>query len=181
LTARRSVAKPGVLPTLASSAAATLPAGGKTVSYENYAPPRSAVEGSTDEAGRTKAPPLWIPSTTANICLVFPIALGAWLQRRNWEALGRPVEARRAHLWMVADLVFLVAWLVGPRLNPAAANLLWPLSFVMLISWYYSSAKPQYVYVKQTYGKDYPRRSWGMPLLIGIAADVAIVLGERSI
>jgi hypothetical protein len=151
------------------------------VSYENYAPPRSAVEGPTEEAGSAKAPALWIPSTTANICLVFPIALGAWLQRQNWEAMGRPVEARRAHVWMIADLVFVAAWLVVPRLNPAIARLLWPLSFVMLISWYYNSAKPQYVYVKKTYGKDYPRRSWGVPLLIGIAADVAMVLIERLI
>src|ERR1700712_4171529 len=101
------------------------------MSYENYAPPRSVVEGPTDETGGVKAPALWIPSTTANICLVFPIALGAWLQQQNWEAMGRPVEARRAHLWMVADLFFLVAWLVAPRLNPAIAGLLWPLSFVM--------------------------------------------------
>ncbi len=149
------------------------------MSYENYAPPRSAVEGLTEEAGSTKAPALWIPSTTANICLVFPIALGAWLQRQNWEAMGRPADARKAHLWMIVDLVFLAAWLVVPRLNPAFAGVMSLLSLVMLISWYYSSAKPQYVYVKKTYGKVYPRRSWAVPLLVGIAVDVAIVLIQR--
>ena len=41
--------------------------GGTTVSYENYAPPRSVVEGLTEEAGSANAPALWIPSTTANI------------------------------------------------------------------------------------------------------------------
>lgn len=84
------------------------------MNYENYAPPRSAVEGPIKGDGAANAPALWIPSTTANICLVFPIALGAWLQRQNWEALGRPAEARRAHFWMIADLFFLAAWLVVP-------------------------------------------------------------------
>lgn len=53
------------------------------------------------------------------------------------------------------------------------------MSLLMLVSWYYSSAKPQYVYVKKTYGKDYPRRSWGLPLLIGVTTDVAIIVIQR--
>ncbi|MGN6528330.1 MAG: hypothetical protein ACTHL8_18225 [Burkholderiaceae bacterium] len=151
------------------------------MSYENYAPPRSAVDGPIEEDAGANPPALWIPSTTANICLLFPIALGAWLQQRNWEALGRPAEARKARFWMIADLFFVAAWVVVPRLGPAFSGIMSLTSFVMLVSWYYSSAKPQYVYVKKTYGKNYPRRSWAMPLLIGIAADVAIVVIQRLV
>ena len=82
---------------------------------------------------------------------------------------------------MIADLFFVAAWVVVPRLGPASSGIMSLTSFVMLVSWYYSSAKPQYVYVKKTYGKNYPRRSWAMPLLIGIAADVAIVVIQRLV
>jgi hypothetical protein len=145
----------------------------RTVSYENYAPPRSRVE-EVPEASGADAPALWLPSTTANIALVFPIALCAWLQQRNWEAMGRPVQARRSRLWMIADAVFLAAWLIVPRVNPTVAPLLVPISFVLVIAWYYASAKPQIRYVAATYGKHYPRRNWGPPLLAGLAMDVIV-------
>jgi hypothetical protein len=39
-------------------------------------------------------------------------------------------------------------------------------SFVLLLSWYFASGKPQVDFVKSRYGKQYPRKGWSQPLLI---------------
>jgi hypothetical protein len=46
------------------------------------------------------------------------------------------------------------------------------LGFLYLIIWYFSAGRPQAIYVSEKYGKDYPRKGWGMPLLIGVAAII---------
>ena len=150
------------------------------MSYENYAPPRSRVEVLPTESGAI-APPLWNPGISANICLLVPIALGAWLQARNWEALGQPGKARFARFWVIADAIFVAFWLAAPLLPTRFTIALPPMSLLMLVIWYYSSAKPQIRFVQDTYGKHYPRRNWGGPLLVGLTLDVVIVgIGRLS-
>ena len=46
------------------------------------------------------------------------------------------------------------------------------LGVLYLIIWYFSAGRSQAKYVKEKYGKDYPRRGWGKPLLIGVAAII---------
>jgi hypothetical protein len=46
----------------------------------------------------------------------------------------------------------------------------------ILIVWYFGHAKPQIKYVKETFGKDYGRKPWGLPLLLGFSAIVLYFL-----
>jgi hypothetical protein len=40
--------------------------------------------------------------------------------------------------------------------------------FGLLLGWYLVSGKPQLEFVKSRYGKQYPRKGWGQPILIAI-------------
>jgi hypothetical protein len=130
-------------------------------------------------AGRQASPALWNPGAAANWCLLFSVAFGAFLHMKNWEALGEPEKARTARNWFIAGIVWLAASCLLDIVAPGAKGLdaLSRLGFlVLLISWYFSSAKAQIRYVQQRFGKDYVRRPWGKPFLFVLAAFVGLVM-----
>jgi hypothetical protein len=98
-------------------------------------------------------------------------AFGAFLHMKNWEALGEPDKAAGAKKWVVIYIVTIVglaavsAFLPHNRAIPAILRLT---GFCLLLSWYFVSGKPQLEFVKSRYGKQYPRKGWGQPILIAI-------------
>ena len=44
----------------------------------------------------------------------------------------------------------------------------------VLIAWYSVAGRKQVALVKERYGSDYPRRSWGKPILFGVLGIVAL-------
>jgi hypothetical protein len=147
-----------------------------SVTENPYAPPKSNV----DDVGRDAvAPAIWNPNSAANWSLVFTPAFGAYLHMKNWEALGEPAKASSAKVWVLVTLLILVgttvaaAFLPNPRLLDGVPR---NAGFVLLLSWYFSSGRGQAEYVKSRYGKDYPRRSWGKPLLLACLALVGFIV-----
>jgi ABC-type Fe3+ transport system permease subunit len=49
-------------------------------------------------------------------------------------------------------------------------------AFGLLLTWYFVSAKPQARFIKERFGKDYPRRGWGRPFLYALLVFVAVML-----
>jgi len=45
----------------------------------------------------------------------------------------------------------------------------------LLLSWYYTSGRPQAALIKARYGTQYPRRGWAKPLLLAVVALVCFV------
>ena len=137
-----------------------------------YAPPKAFV---ADIAGQEESPPLWNPNAAANWSLLFSPVFGAYLQMKNWEVLGEPEKATAAKVWAIVALAVLLGMPLLAVLVPGLQVLQSTSSFfglILLISWYVSNGRAQARYVKERFGKDYPRKGWGKPLLIAFAATI---------
>jgi hypothetical protein len=135
-----------------------------------YAPPKAPV---ADIVQAEAAPALWNPGAAASWSVLLSPAFGAFLHMKNWEALGEPGKAAASKKWAVIYLVTIVGlFVVGaflPR-NNAIPALIRLSGFVLLLSWYFASGKPQLEFVKSRYGQQYPRKGWAQPLLIALGA-----------
>jgi len=136
-----------------------------------YSPPTARV---ADRQELEEAPAIWNPNAAANWSLVFSPALGAFLHMLNWQALGEPGKAASAKGWFIASLVMLGAYLVfGLVLSEGATQ---GVGLAYLLAWYFSAGREQARYVKDKFGRTYPRRGWAKPLLIGVLAIFGYVV-----
>jgi heme/copper-type cytochrome/quinol oxidase subunit 2 len=110
------------------------------------------------------APALWNPEAAGGWSLIFTPIFGAILVLKNWQALGAKEKIRGAQLWLIASIIMVVVQILVSI----------PLLFVYLVIWYFASAKSQAKYVSEKWGKEYPRKSWLWPLLIGFGTVIAI-------
>lgn len=129
------------------------------------------------------APPLWNPDAAACWSLLLTPAFGAWLQMKNWTALGEDEEAAASRRWFVGVLVLLIGLPLVQLFLPALhingiANVI---GLPLLLAWYYSSARPQARYVRQRFGKTYPRRGWGRALLAAVLVLLAIGIASATL
>jgi hypothetical protein len=89
--------------------------------------------------------------------------------------LNEPERARSAKVWFAFSLLMTA----GSSLLPLAGvgqQAVGYLALLYLLVWYFAAGRPQARYVKEKYGKDYPRRPWGKPLLITIALFLAYLV-----
>jgi hypothetical protein len=146
------------------------------VTRNPYAPPKAQV---ADPLQDGTWPTLWNPGAAANWSLLFSAGFGAYLHMKNWEALGEPGKASAAKKWFVATVIVLA---LGPVIdvvlpnNPSIDAGQRLAMIALLIGWYVASGRSQMGYVKSKFGKTYPRKGWGTPILIGFSALVGYVL-----
>jgi predicted nucleic acid-binding Zn ribbon protein len=131
---------------------------------------KSAESGSPSNA-------LWNPAAAANWSLIFTPAFGSYLQMLNWQTLGERERAVTARIWFYVSLAMLgvyvaIRLLTGERSYASAQ----PLLVLYLFVWYFASGRSQAKYVKERFGSAYPKKGWGKPILLGIAALVGYVL-----
>lgn len=132
-----------------------------------------AGESSAGGSGRRarEAPAMWNPNAAASWSLLLTPVFGAFIQMKNWRAMGNEYNARISGMW--------AAWSLAILIGTAFAGVLLPeskafdmgtrlLGFALLIAWYYSSGKKQMTHVAARYGKNYQRKGWGKPLLLGV-------------
>lgn len=119
---------------------------------------------------------LWNPNAAANWSLLFTPAFGAYLQMLNWRALGKP-EAEAASLkWVYASLGFLALVILLTFAIPetkAFDGIVRSVGFGFLFAWYFTSGRVQANYVKEHFGKDYPRKPWTKVLAGGVGFVLA--------
>jgi len=146
------------------------------VATNPYAPPAANVEDVTDAA---YAPPIWNPNAAANWSLIFSPVFGAFLHMRNWQALDEPKRAATAKGWLVASVVMLVVylWLALSLSDSKSADAATRMvAFAYLLVWYFAAARSQSTYFKERFGKDYPHKGWGKPLLVAVAGLVGYIV-----
>ncbi len=139
-----------------------------------YAAPASLVQ-EAGAAPAATAPAMWNPNAAALWSLLFSPVFGGYLQMRNWQALGDNEKASMSWYWCIGSLVMILA-VVGISMFLPETHWFSKLSnrfgFILLIAWYASHGKLQVAYVKEKFGKDYPRKSWTLPLLTGFGAVI---------
>jgi len=143
------------------------------MSANPYAPPLARVD---DVTQTEAAPSLWNPNAAANWSLLFSPAFGAWLHMKNWRSLGESQKAEGSRRWIFISLVLILGASLASGLLPDSKALdgaSRALGLVLLFAWYFSSARAQAAYVKQRYGKAYPRRGWAKPLSWAFGALIA--------
>jgi hypothetical protein len=106
------------------------------------------------------APVLWNPEAAGAWSIIFNPIFGAILVLMNWQTLGVKEKVRSAQLWLaVSVLVLFVLFFLPSTLRSLVA-----ISYLLV--WYFAAAKPQAKYIRERWGKAYPKRSWLWPLLI---------------
>jgi len=143
-----------------------------------YKPPLANVDKIVEQgAGRGGPPALWNPNAAANWSLLFSPAFGAFLHMKNWQALGHHDKAAKSRFWFILGMVWCACVLVGNIFEFAFPMFRMIERFgggALLFSWYFFAARAQARYVKESFGSAYPRRGWGLPLLCGFGAFIAV-------
>ena len=139
-----------------------------------YAPPTAQVH---DMPSAQASPPLWNPGAATAWSLLFSPIFGAFVQMKNWQALGEPDKAAASKTWGLISLAFMVGLvLLGSFMAESKSlDLLSRVAgLALLVAWYSASGKHQVAYVKARFGKTYPRRGWGKPLGLAMLAVLGL-------
>lgn len=146
------------------------------MSLNPYGNPTQHVE-ETPRAEGAATPAMWNPNAAANWSLLFSPAFGAFLQMKNWEALGEPGKVAVAKQWAIWSVVFLVGiGLLSAALpdNKMLDALSRPAGIGMLVAWYVGNGRTQASYVKERFGSEYPRKGWWKPIGFGFLFLLAV-------
>ena len=133
-------------------------------SDERYRPPQSENLGS-------EAPALWNPNAAACWSLLFSPIFGAALHMFNARAMGDAEleNLNKGFMWgTLAVLVIAILLAIFAGINTNFVGL------AALGAWYGAVGRKQVALVKERYGSNYPRRSWGKPILFGVLGIVAL-------
>jgi hypothetical protein len=141
-----------------------------------YAPPKAEIA----DSGEGISPPLWNPNAAANWSLLFSPAFGAFLHMKNWQALGQANRATSAKVWFVLSVVALgglsCASVMMVPYSKQLAGSVRVVGLLLLLSWYFGSARGQAAYVKTHFGNTYPRRGWFKALAVAVLALFAFIV-----
>ena len=140
-----------------------------------FAPPKAEV---ADVAPGRAAPALWNPNAAANWSLLFSPVFGAFLQMKNWEALGEPDKASASGRWAAIGVVVFVVLALASAFLPERPmdGISRAVAIGLLFAWYFASGRQQAAFVKARFGKDYPRRGWLKPLALAVLAVIGFVV-----
>ena len=128
-----------------------------------FAPPKAALDGVAVVA--EDAPMLWNPDAAGAWSLLFTPVFGSILVRKNWKAIGDEDKVRQGAIWLGASIVMLLATIfIGI------------LGFFYIIVWYFAWQRPQAQFIRERWGKDYPRKGWIVPLLAALGIYIAVVV-----
>ena len=133
-------------------------------SDERYLPPQSENFGS-------EAPALWNPNAAACWSLLFSPIFGAALHMFNARAMGDAELEKLNKGFMWGTLAVLVIAILLAIFSGIKANFV---GIAALGAWYGAVGRKQVALVKERYGSNYPRRSWGKPILFGVLGIVAL-------
>ena len=125
------------------------------------------------------APALWNPNAAASWSLLFTPAFGSFLQMRNWQAMGEDAKAKASWYWFIATFALIALAMLPTFLLPethALNKIADRAGFIILLTWYISNGREQAKVVSDRFGKNYPRRPWLVPILVGFAGVIAFLV-----
>jgi hypothetical protein len=143
----------------------------------NVAPPVSIAPKAVNANSQPIVPAIWNPSVAGLWSFLLTPAFGAYLQMRNWQALGVPEKAEYSKIWLYLSLAWLTSVivfnsiLVNFKLGGEFSR---SMALPMLIGWYIMNGREQEKYVKEKFNSKYPKKPWTKVLLGATAAFVTV-------
>ena len=144
---------------------------------------RQTTPPSASPAIPTATSALWNPMAAGMWSLLFSWAFGSFLLARNWAALGDRTKARRCMIWFYAIFPWMPLYGLihywtepDPRSNEFSAlpDLIRLAAMVIpYFIWAFTEVNPQTKFVKERLGDQYPRKPWGMPIVVGAVCLVS--------
>ncbi|MEQ8853577.1 DUF4339 domain-containing protein [Gimesia sp.] len=119
-------------------------------------------------------PALWNPTAARLWSLPFTWGFGAFLMAQNWKALGEHDKAKKSMIWFYSIFGFIFLGLITPD-DDTTMKIFRFAGLGILAAWSIFSAQPQINFIKEHFGKEYPRRSWGKPIGITIGSFVLLM------
>lgn len=117
---------------------------------------------------------LWNPNSAAAWCLLLGPAFGPLFHYLNWKTLGDEQRSRASLRWFIAALFLMVGSMVWGTFAPDSSGWGFFLVLLFLVLWILISARGQVAVVKEHYGNDYQHKSWVLPVILGIAAQLVL-------
>ena len=121
------------------------------------------VPGSTNTAKIDTAPALWNPTAIRLWSLLFTWGFGGFLMAQNWKSLGKHEKAKKSMIWFYSIFGFIFLGVITPD-DDFTMKIFRFVGLGVLAAWSIFSAQPQINYIKEHFGNDYQRRSWGKPI-----------------
>jgi len=120
-------------------------------------------------------PALWNPNAAANWSILLTPIFGSYLHHRNWLAMGQSGKAAASLKWCIVLSCLLVAYWAFPFEKMPFPELMKRVQVILLLVWYFVSAKQQVRFVKEHHPGGYEKKKWGMTLLKGLGGIVALM------
>lgn len=114
-------------------------------------------------------PALWNPTAIRLWSLLFTWGFGGYLVAQNWKSLGEHEKAKKSMIWFYSIFIFMFLGLITPD-DDFTMKIFRFAGLGVLAVWSIFSAQPQINYVKEHFGNEYQRRSWGKPIGITIGS-----------
>lgn len=140
-----------------------------------HAKPSSVVQTPPADSEPTEPDAIWNPGAAASWSLLFTPVFGTYIHMVNWRALKEHDRARKATMWFYIAIAVTIGSIVLSALLPNGRGA-GSLVFWYLVIWYFAAGKAQVKYIKEKFGKAYPRRAWAKPLGIAGAGAVGYLL-----
>lgn len=111
----------------------------------------------------TSAPLLWNPDMAGVWSFFLSPVFGSIILQKNWQAIGEPEQIESGRKCLMISLFGLLAVSVMPKY-------LIYVYMAYLGVWHSSCQKKQTDFIVKRWGEDYKKRSWCLPLLLGLFA-----------
>ena len=121
------------------------------------------------------APALWTPKWLTVASFFLTPAFGSYLVAQNWTAMGESGRAGTSMKWFYGTLAWVAVCVLATPFD-LPTRLFWFVSCGVFVAWAVKGADPHRKAVEERYGDDYPRRSWGKPLLAAGGAVCGVLI-----
>ena len=129
---------------------------------------KSSNEQPINDQSMSHPPAIWNPYVAGNWSIFFTPIFGSSLVLLNWKTLGVE-EIRGSQIWLIISILMFFSAIWSRRFAIEA--------FIpYFLVWYFASARPQAKYVEKRWQKEYPKKGWLYPLLLGCAGFIAVFI-----
>lgn len=117
---------------------------------------------------------IWNPNVATCLSLFFTPIFGALIHAKNWSSLKDIEKSKASMLWVYGYTVFLIFSIglsvaTDMQIGSPLYYILGISALILLLVWYFTLAKNQYVYVKYDLKDSYKRKSFLKPILLTFA------------